>query len=174
MRGLIKRRMNGEVPQEDMERGAMPGAEQGGAQDMSKNGPENSMGQMDEPMMRITLAAMKVLYEQATSEGVVRMLQQKGNPVTVLAQTSLFVMKALFDESRGTMPPELVARAAPTVVKMLAELAQAAGVAVDENEAAQAEQLVTQRLQARFQGQQAPAQEPQTPVGPQPAGMMGE
>lgn len=117
-------------------------------------------GEMQEPeqepapagndqLQRIVLGAMKVIYTKNTRDGVVRMLRG-AEPVQSLAQTALFVMKALYDASKSTMPKNLIAPAAASVTDLLAELAQAAGVKLAPEQVDQARGIVQTRLQQRF------------------------
>ena len=125
---------------------------------MAQPGTQEPVGKTAEqpaPLDRVLVAAMKVLYDKSTSDGVVNMLR-KGEPVQALAQTSLFVMKALYDESKGTIPPQVLVPASGAVTDYLAELSQAAGVQLSEEQAAQAKQFVMERLSARFSKQAAP------------------
>lgn len=103
----------------------------------------------NEQLQRIVLGAMKIIYTKSTSDGVVRMLRGK-EPVQSLAQTTLFVMKALYDASKGTVPTNLIAPAAKSVTDLLAELAQAAGVKLSPQQVEQASGIVQARLQSRF------------------------
>lgn len=113
---------------------------------------------------RLVLAAMKVIYTKGTSDGVVKMLQ-RGDPLRSLIEAALFVMKALYDTSRGTAPAQAMVAAAGSVTKLLAELAQAAGVQIAPEQAEQAAQVVSQRIQQHLSGgkpqQAASAQQPQ-------------
>ena len=130
----------------------MKSAEGGNDQNTGAKPPAQEEGS---PLDRVLVAAMKVLYDKSTSDGVVNMLR-KGEPVQALAQTSLFVMKALYDESKGTIPPPVMVPASGAVTDYLAELSQAAGVQLSEEQAAQAKQFVMERLSARFSKQAAP------------------
>ena len=126
---------------------------------------------------------MRVLYSKGTSDGVVQMLQ-KGGPVNALAQTTLFVMKALFDESKGKIPAPIMVPASRAVLTLLAEMGGVMGLAMDENVVNQAMQLVEGSLNKRFAGEQpAPEQpqpgaqepEPQQPAEPaQPTGIINQ
>lgn len=122
-------------------------------------------------LVKVVLAAMKVLYEKQTSDGVVAMLRT-GDPVHAVAQTTLFVMKALYDASRGSIPKEVMLPAASVVIGLVSELANAAGVKISGAQAQSAAQLVQEKLGKRFGGQQQPAA-PQTapPAEPQAAPM---
>lgn len=113
--------------------------------------PEN------ENRLRIVLAAMNILYEKQTSDGVIKMLRS-GPPAQALAQTVLFVTKALYDKSQN-MPTQELAPAAQQITQLAAELGKAAGVQLDDQAIAQADQLVQQSLNKRFPPQAAPAPE---------------
>ena len=122
--------------------------------------------QQGDASLRVSLAAMKVLYDKSTSDGVVRMLTKTGDPMNALVQTSMFVLRILFDQSKGKIPPDVLTQASGQVVSLLAELGQAAGVdmqAVEEK----AKQVVAQQLQQKLSQQPAtPGQSPAMPAGP--------
>jgi len=162
-KGLIEAQQEEEpaAPQEEAPAEPQDAAPMEGAQ------PEN------ENRMKIVLAAMKVMYEGKTSDAIVQMLH-KGEPGAALAQTALFIMKALYDQSKGTLPPQDIAPAATHVLQLLVEVAAASGVKLNEQALAQSYQLVQQSLAKRFppQGataQQAPAQPAPAQAAPQPA-----
>ena len=137
-------------------------------------GAQQPQQQGGDAMQRVLLAAQKVLYSPETTPGVVNMLRS-GDPVQALAQADLFILKALFDESKGTMPKEVIAPAAAQVMPLLAELAQAAGVKVAPQQVQQAAQIVQQRLQKHLGGaQQAAPATPQQPEAPAEAQVESE
>ena len=108
----------------------------------------------DDAGTRVILSAMKILYDKATSDGVVQMLTKTGDPMSALVQTSMFVLRILFDQSKGKIPPDVLLAASVPVVVLLAELGTAAGVdmkAVEEK----AKQVVMQQLQQKLAQQQA-------------------
>ena len=121
---------------------------------------------MSQAFERVVLAAQKVLYTKPSSDAVIKMLRS-GEPAQAIAQTTLFVMKVLFDESKEKIPPPVMVPSAKAVLFLLSELAGAAGVQVNEQVSQQAEGLVVQSLEKRFGGEQAAAQE--APPAEQPA-----
>lgn len=128
-----------------------------------------SLPQGSEPLQRVVLAAMKLMYEEKTSGHIVRMLKG-GNPAQALAQAGLFVMKVLFDLSQKKIPPNIIIPASLHVLKLLAELALASGVKLSIPQMHQAQAIVQQRLQQRFGGGQTqpPQPQPQQAQQPQP------
>ena len=123
-----------------------------GATEPARGGNEpQPQGNENDPALGVRLAAMKVIYDKATSEGVVKMLGN-GEPQSALAQTTLFVLKALFDESKGRIPPDVMLKNIPVIAGMLSELGEAAGLPMNEQVASQAAAMAAQRLQQRFSG----------------------
>lgn len=116
--------------------------------------------------LKIILAAMKVLYAKETSDKVVAMLRA-GDPVQSLANTALFVMRALYEQSNKSMPVDAAVTAADSIVDLMAELAQAAGVEIEDAGVEQAKAVVVQTLQQKM-GQQAQPQSQVQPAQQQP------
>ena len=120
------------------------------AQEQGREEPGESGGTI------VVLGAMKILYDKATSDGVVKMLTQTGDPMTALVQTTMFVLRLLFDELKGKITPDMLMQDSGQVVSLLAELGTAAGVdmkAVEEK----AKQVVSRQLQQKLSQQQAPS-----------------
>src|SRR3990167_1196207 len=117
----------------------------------------------------VVLGAMAILYDKTTSDGVVKMLTQTGEPLTALVQTSMFVMRLLFDELKGKITPDMLMQDSGQVVSLLAELGQAAGADMKPVEE-KAKQVVAQQLQQNLSKQAQPAQPEESPM----AGTMGQ
>ena len=150
-----------EMPQEQMQEG---GAEEPGEKPQDDGGT------------RVILAAMKIIYDKSTSDGVVQMLTKAGAPVHALVQTSMIILGALMDQAKGRIPPDVLAQASGQVVTLLAELGDAAGVKM-QDVADQAKQAVAQLLQQKLSGKpagDAPADQPQPEAQPpaQPGGLI--
>lgn len=129
-------------------------------------GPQQKTQPQDEPTERVVLAAMKIMYEEKSSDGVVGMLRS-GEPAQALAGTALFVLKTLNGKAGGRIPPPALVSASSSIVDLLAELAQAAKVQLADEQVEQAKTLVAQRLQGKAgqpAQQQAPAQQPTAPI----------
>ena len=134
--------------------------------------PEQGNTGMADAFKRVVEAAMRVIYSKSTSDGVVGMLQ-KGDPVNALAQTTLFVMKALFDESKGKIPAPVMVPASRAVLSLLAEMGTVMGLQMDEEATFKgALQLVEGSLNKRFGGEQP--QEQQQPEQPQKPGIINQ
>jgi hypothetical protein len=142
---------------------------QAGAQPVAQKPAPTGDKRTEEAFTRVMLAASKILYEKATSDGIIKMLRS-GPAGEAIAQTALFVMKTLYDESQGKIPPQIMLRAALAVVNLLAELAVAAGMKLSGEDGARAGQLVSQSLGKRFganaQQPSAPQQAQQAPAAP--------
>lgn len=122
---------------------------------------------MADAFQRVVMAAMRVLYTPQTRNGVVSMLQ-KGSPVNALAQTTLMVMKALFDQSKGKIPGPVMIPAARAVLTLVAEMGNAMGLQMGEEQSKQAMQLVEGSLAKHFgppaEGEEAPESSPERPA----------
>ena len=116
----------------------------------------------DPNVLRVVLAAMKVIYDKSTSDQVVKMLRG-GDPTQALANTTLFVMRTLYEQSKKSMPVEAAVAASDTIVDLMAELAQAAGVEIEAAGIDQAKATVVQTLQQKMgqQGRTQPQQQMQ-------------
>ena len=129
----------------------------------------------DPNALKIVLAAMKVIYDKSTSDRVVNMLRA-GDPVQSVANATLFVMRALYEQSNKSMPVEAALTAAGSIVDLMAELAQAAGVEIDPAGIEQAKAAVVQTLQQKLGPQQTaqpPVQPPVQPPQNQPSARPG-
>lgn len=127
----------------------------------------------DERQLRVVLAAMKVMYDPKTSDGIVKMLHI-GEPAQALAQTAVFVLRLLLNQSQGRLPPDVLLASVERVVGLLAELAQAAGIQLDPQMVAQVTQAVMQGVQQKLQGGQQPgggAAQPNMGMGQPKLGM---
>lgn len=144
--------------------------------------PQAPQGQQPQPAQqgggteRVVLAAMKILYEKQPSDSIVKMLRS-GDPAQALAQTALFVMKVLYDESKGSIPAEVIVPAAGSVVQLLAELARAAKIELSDEQVQQVAATVQQRIQERFKNGKPPVgmpgQQQAAPAGAAAAGPEG-
>ena len=116
----------------------------------------------DPNVLRVVLAAMKVIYDKSTSDQVVKMLRG-GDPTQALANTTLFVMRAIYEQSNKSIPMEAAVAASDTIVDLMAELAQAAGVEIEAAGIDQAKATVVQTLQQKMgqQGRTQPQQQMQ-------------
>jgi len=141
--------------------------------------PDAGGEELNDPnVLKIILAAMKVIYDKSTSDQVVNMLRT-GDPVQAVANATLFVMRALYETSNKSMPVETALTAADSIVDLMAELAQAAGVEIEAEGTEQAKANVMQTLQQKLGGQpaqqptQQPAQSPQNQAPAQPGLIAG-
>jgi hypothetical protein len=144
MQGLISSRM-AEQPQPSQD--AMNGASQ-----------ESAQG--GEALQRAVMAERKILYGKATSDKIVRLLQS-GEPAQALAGAAVMVLKTLFDESKGTIPPQIGPQLRDALMADLLELANAAGIQATPEHAEKAKEMMAQFAN---QGRQAGAQQPQPPM----------
>ncbi|MGE5522378.1 MAG: hypothetical protein ACM3SS_01590 [Rhodospirillaceae bacterium] len=156
----MKEDMPEDEKQETPEHEAAPGdaqedAAEGEAPDEKAGG---STPEGDPNAMKIILAAMKVLYDKATTGGVEKMLRAGVTPAKGIASTALMVMKLLSSQARG-MPPQAIPPAAEAVVLLLGEMAVAMGLEVTPETTQEAQGIVKQVLTQALQGGQ-PQQQP--------------
>lgn len=117
----------------------------------------------ESPALRVVLAAMKIMYEKTTSDGVVKMLR-RGAPVEALAKTTLFILQILQTESKGSIPQQVMLEAVEPILGLLAELSVAAGAQLTPEMADQAKQFVMEQLQKAARGERPRGQAPQQPM----------
>ena len=141
-----------------------PGLVRGAMQPMDKADAQPSQApQGGDDQARVLQAATTIIYNKATRGQIAKMLRGK-DPMAALAQTVLFVLKILYDESLKAggsgVPPQILMGAIPEIVKRLAEMAEAAGMQLTPEQIQQVEAMVTQRMQKRFAPQQPTEQQP--------------
>lgn len=121
-------------------------------------------------IQRITMAATMALNQPDIEQQIMQLVKSSQDPVQGLAQALLFLMKALYQKSNGTMPKPAIGPAAMQVVGMIAKMCKAAGVIpqVTPQLLQQAMKTALQMLQSQ---PQAPAQQgaPAPAAGPVPA-----
>ena len=146
---------------------AAPADQEGEAQ-----GSEPQSKNADPIALRVTQAAMKVIYSPATTKGVEKMLQSGADPMRAIAATTLYVMKVLGENAPRGIPPQSLLSAADSVVILLGEYALHMGMEVTADTTAKAQQVVQGALQQALRGgpqaggqQAAPQQAPQQQPG---------
>lgn len=119
---------------------------------------------------RVVMAAMKTIYADQMFERVMKLLST-GQPGRALVGTTLIVMRALYEQSKGSMPPAALIEGAKAVVLLLAELALAAKIPLQPQDVQKAQGMVGQLLQngLKPQGQM----QGQMPGQPQPGLVAG-
>lgn len=115
---------------------------------------------------RLSLAAMKIIYDPKTSQGLVQTMKTAGDPAAAVAHAASLVLGQLAQQAKG-IPPAMVNIAAPVVVAMLFELAHAAGLFKATPE------LVKSAVELIKQSGQQQAAAPAQPAPQQPAGIIG-
>lgn len=163
-----------EPPEHDAAEGEPPESPEPGAGAPQQN-PAPGAGQNPD-VQRIVLAAQQVLYDPQTMPQILQMLKAgASNPPQALARTTLMVMQGLKERSQN-MPMQAAVAAGVQVMKLIGELAQAAGLfqATPQvyQQAMQAAQQMLQQQGGGMGGQppQQPAQPPQQAAQPQPMG----
>lgn len=111
MKGLIAQNINHE------EQAEAPEQEQQAA-------PEAT----DEDVERVVLGAKSVLFEDATHDGIVKMLQSgAADPANALARVTTHVITQLDEAAGGKIPDDAILPAAVEILPEVAELAQKSG-----------------------------------------------
>lgn len=131
-------------------------------------------------VQRIVIAATKMIHTAQISQQLLKMMKAAQDPAAALAQTTVFVMKTLMEQSKG-FPQTAIVPAGKEVIGLLAEMAQAAGLfKADQQVIKKAMLIIAQGLkkaaQNRQQPQQAQQPAPKQAAQPQPApqGIVGQ
>ena len=82
----------------------------------------------EEIINRVVIAAKKILSQPEIRQQLATMIKGAPDPVTGVAQATIFLMKALFDKSKGTMPPKAIVPAGAKVIVDVARIGEAAGL----------------------------------------------
>lgn len=123
---------------------------------------------------RIVTAAVKLIHDKAVHTEIIAMMKQIGDPTQALAQTTVMIMKQIYEKSGRSAPMNAMAAAAVDVLQLLMELGQAAGLFKADMPTFEAAvkataELAQQPAAGGSLGQPAPmsAQQP-APMGAQP------
>jgi hypothetical protein len=140
-------------PMMDEEAEGMPEKQMGDKPEMGMNAPKEGMNEGgDDNFRRVMVAAGKIIYDDKTFPAIMKMLQGD-DPAQSLARTTMLVMSALYQQSKGSMPPDVIPRAAAAVMALLAELAAESGIELGPEQLDQAKAMVEQALQGQKQAQ---------------------
>lgn len=82
----------------------------------------------DPNVNRILIAAKKVLAMPQIAQQIVQIMKASPDPATGIAQAMVFLMKALYEKSKGTMPQSAIPMAAAGILADVARLGEAAGL----------------------------------------------
>lgn len=122
-------------------------------------------------IQRIQMAATTALNQPDIEQQILTLVKSSQDPVQGLAQALLFLMKALYQKSNGTMPKPAIGPAAMQVVGVIAKMCQAAGVlkSVTPQILKQAMAAALQMLQSQPQAPAQPAAAAAPAAAPAPA-----
>lgn len=115
-----------------------------------------------EVFQRLLMAAMKYIYSENVTPGIVQAVQSAQDPVQGIVQATKAVVGQVASKAKG-INPDVVQRIAVPVAALITELVVKAGVQDDGS--------LLQRVTAALKGggapqeQQAPEQAPQEPQG---------
>lgn len=106
-------------------------------------------------VQRVVTAATMALNQQDIEQQLLKLVKSSQDPIQGLAQALLFLMKALYEKSNGTMPKTAIGPAAMQVLGEIAKMCKAAGVLQNVTP-----QILKQAMAAALQmlQSQAPAQ----------------
>lgn len=79
-------------------------------------------------VQRVVMAATTALNQQDIEQQIIQVVKSSQDPVKGLAQALLFLMKALYEKSNGTIPKQAIGPAALQVLGIIAKMCKSAGV----------------------------------------------
>lgn len=124
---------------------------------------------------RIVIAAKKVMAQPQVAQQLVAMMKSAADPATGIAQATIFLVKQLYEKSKGTMPAKSIVPAAQEILVDIMRLGQAAGLfKITPDLVKQAVQLAIQTFTQSVKAQQPAAVEQPAPAAPQAAPVQPE
>jgi hypothetical protein len=153
MAGLIQQQMNAgaPAPQPGMEQ---PMPEQAmGEEQMPEGEMEEGEGpdpDTDPGYNQAMEFAMEALYGQAAAKDIAKSLKAGGDPVESLANTAYEIVTIVDERTEGAIPDELLVLFAAKILEEVAEIGEAAGVAMQPSDVA----LALKQMILRFLGEQ--------------------
>lgn len=130
MKGIIQQNMQPEQAQ-SMQGGAEQGEQADSKEQQAPSGQqgEQATPEEQESYEKVVLAGLKVLYDDQTNPGVMKMLQaQKDDPAKALADVTSMVITQLDEQSGGTLPEVTILPATEEILGEVAGLAAKAGI----------------------------------------------
>lgn len=127
---------------------------------------------------RVLQAGIKLMFDPRTREQTMQMIASPGDPVQKIAQGVGSVMLALYQQSNGTMPQQIIIPVALELVMHVVEVVREAGAEVTDAQVGDAMEQTINFIAQKFgidpnqieqmaSGKQptSPAPEPQQPAG---------
>lgn len=186
MAGLIQGGMSpeDEMPEDQQQMPAEPGAEQmppaadaGGEEDINSQNVRSKFElppEMAQAYERVVQAGMRVMFGPEFREQTVEFMEGDGEPAEKLGEGVAAVMAMLFQESNGTMPPQIVVPAGIELLMHAVDVARSGGMQVSRDDVAEAIGTMVEAVFRQFgasmddvQGMGAQPQGGQPPAGPQ-------
>lgn len=122
---------------------------------------------------RVVQAGLKLMFDPRTREQTMQMMASPGDPVPKIAQGVGAVMVALYQQSNGTMPQDIIIPAAVELVAHVVEVARDAGAEVTDEQMGEAIaatiEFIAQKFGVDLNQAGQPEQMPQ-----QDAGIVGQ
>ena len=97
------------------------------AVEQDSGAPQDAGASQGEAVQKLVLAGMKTIYEDGITEELVQMMRS-GKPAQGLANATLTVMRELTGRAQGEVPPEMLYVAGKEIMRMIAEIGEAARV----------------------------------------------
>ena len=132
---------------------------------LNQAAPAPQAGGPKEFFRKMTLSAMKIMYDKGVAPGLLKMMQE-GEPADAVARTAYTILDKLKETVKGT-DPKAVYAVAPAVVALLLEMAVKAGIIKNDPAIMKAAMAALADLIRNEEGAGQP------PAGAPPAAPMG-
>ena len=118
---------------------------------------------------RIVIAAKKVMAQPEVAQQLIAMMKSAADPATGIAQATIFLVKQLYEKSKGTMPPKAIAPAAQEILVDIVRLGVSAKIfEFSADLVKQAAMMAIKMFKDSLPKQQPPAQPAAQPAAPAP------
>jgi hypothetical protein len=138
MAGMIEEQM---APQDEPVEQEQMQAQAGGEEMLTAEQARSQMQLPDElkdAYVRVVEAGMKVMFDPSMRERTLEFMEGPGEPAEKLAEGVAAVMAMLFNESNGTMPPQVIIPAGIELLLHAADVARKGGMEITQDTIADA------------------------------------
>jgi hypothetical protein len=136
MAGMIQEEMAAADPmmEEAVAAEAMP-PEQGAEMMTAEQAREQMQlpDEMKDAYVRVVEAGMKVMFDPSMRESTLEFMEGPGEPAEKLGEGVAAVMATLFNESNGTMPPQIIVPAGIELLLHAADVAKRGGMEITQD-----------------------------------------
>lgn len=123
-------------------------------------------GEIDSDVTRVLIAAKKVLAQPQIANEVVNQIKSAPDPASGIAMAAIYLMKALIEKSKGSMPPKAIAPALLKILVDIARVGQSRGLfQISPDLLVKAGQVARQMIADKLKQLQAQPAAPQQPMG---------